>query len=441
MSRNIKNSDFEHTSLVCLELHCPSYCDLLLLPFSFQVNFHGFLEEDSLFKDPSSLNGFIKFPLAKLKGSFPCIAASTPKWVSFFMEREYSTATCLHVAVDSGLCFVVLERLPLLEEAATIWNRYEGEGLHISFIFVSDQTIYAHVQSMPYVQFLFTFIWYPILSSLLASFALQSLGTILSLNARAKQAKLQSISATTVLLPVELLVGFLIKDIWGIFTLNNIMAFVRVEPLSYPRWEMHTFCRLVFNCHIKLSSYLSKIYDGFEFGLDILNMSAPRLSIMFLEICMEWRGEGFKLFLKQAQSFLSINLLPSMERDMVLYNTRAQKEAQAHFDTTSLVDLSEKICLNVPSAQGSFSPKKELRHNASGYFIGKIPQDHRFWHALDLLNNIISFKLVGGFPAQFSDLFEISFSICHLMANFDLPLSNICSQTILGHADWLQRLA
>ncbi|KAH9320915.1 hypothetical protein KI387_015554, partial [Taxus chinensis] len=56
-------------------------------------------------------------------------------------------------------------------------------------------------------------------------------------------------------------------------------------------------------------------------------------------------------FLKQAQSFISINLLPNMERDMILYNTRVQKEAQAQFDTTNLMDLSEKICLNVPSAQ------------------------------------------------------------------------------------------
>ncbi|XP_057822900.2 uncharacterized protein LOC131035250 [Cryptomeria japonica] len=56
-------------------------------------------------------------------------------------------------------------------------------------------------------------------------------------------------------------------------------------------------------------------------------------------------------FLKQAQSFISINLLPNMERDMILYNTRAQKEARAQFDTTNLVDLSEKIFLDVPSAQ------------------------------------------------------------------------------------------
>lgn len=56
-------------------------------------------------------------------------------------------------------------------------------------------------------------------------------------------------------------------------------------------------------------------------------------------------------FLKQARSFISINLLPSIERDMVLYNTRAQKEAQAHFDTTSLVDLNEKISLDLPAAQ------------------------------------------------------------------------------------------
>lgn len=40
-----------------------------------------------------------------------------------------------------------------------------------------------------------------------------------------------------------------------------------------------------------------------------------------------------------------------MERDMVLYNTRAQREAQAHFDATSLVDLNEKISLDLPSAQ------------------------------------------------------------------------------------------
>lgn len=56
-------------------------------------------------------------------------------------------------------------------------------------------------------------------------------------------------------------------------------------------------------------------------------------------------------FLKQVKSFISINLLPSVERDMVLFNTRGQKEAQAHFDSTSLVDLNEQISLDLPSAQ------------------------------------------------------------------------------------------
>jgi hypothetical protein len=55
------------------------------------------------------------------------------------------------------------------------------------------------------------------------------------------------------------------------------------------------------------------------------------------EICLFYGWQ----FLKQVKSFISINLLPSVERDMVLFNTRGQKEAQAHFDSTSLVDLNE----------------------------------------------------------------------------------------------------
>lgn len=56
-------------------------------------------------------------------------------------------------------------------------------------------------------------------------------------------------------------------------------------------------------------------------------------------------------FLVQAQSFLSINRLPASERDMVLSNSMAQKEAQGRFDSTRLNDLNEQIFLDCPAAQ------------------------------------------------------------------------------------------
>lgn len=56
-------------------------------------------------------------------------------------------------------------------------------------------------------------------------------------------------------------------------------------------------------------------------------------------------------FLLQAQSFLSINRLPASERDMVLSNSMAQKEAQGRFDTSRLNDLNEEIFLDCPAAQ------------------------------------------------------------------------------------------
>eukprot|EP00249_Psilotum_nudum_P019928 c27478_g1_i2 orf=286-966(+) len=64
-------------------------------------------------------------------------------------------------------------------------------------------------------------------------------------------------------------------------------------------------------------------------------------------------------FLLQAHSLLSINLLPLVERDMVLRNTMAQREAKARFDTSRLVDLAEEIFLDCPAAQ------EEGRYNQS----------------------------------------------------------------------------
>ncbi|XP_024520106.1 protein FAN isoform X1 [Selaginella moellendorffii] len=56
-------------------------------------------------------------------------------------------------------------------------------------------------------------------------------------------------------------------------------------------------------------------------------------------------------FLHQAQSLLSVNSLPPPERDMILRNTAAQKEAQAHFDISRLEDYNEEILFNFPAAQ------------------------------------------------------------------------------------------
>lgn len=56
-------------------------------------------------------------------------------------------------------------------------------------------------------------------------------------------------------------------------------------------------------------------------------------------------------FLSQAQSYLSINALPSAERDMILQNKAAQQEAQAKFDKDRVVDFSEQILLDCPAAQ------------------------------------------------------------------------------------------
>ncbi|MCO5568968.1 hypothetical protein L7F22_022672 [Adiantum nelumboides] len=58
-------------------------------------------------------------------------------------------------------------------------------------------------------------------------------------------------------------------------------------------------------------------------------------------------------FLMQAQSLLSINRLPVYERDMVLSNSMAQKEAQGRFDSTRLIDLNEQIVMDCPAAQVS----------------------------------------------------------------------------------------
>ncbi|XP_073387205.1 uncharacterized protein [Physcomitrium patens] len=56
-------------------------------------------------------------------------------------------------------------------------------------------------------------------------------------------------------------------------------------------------------------------------------------------------------FLHQAQSLLSINALPFDERDMILQNAAARREAQAHFDQSRLVYFSEYVLLDLPAAQ------------------------------------------------------------------------------------------
>ncbi len=56
-------------------------------------------------------------------------------------------------------------------------------------------------------------------------------------------------------------------------------------------------------------------------------------------------------FLQQAQPLLAINALPFAERDMILQNTAAQREARAQFDTSRLLDLSEQVLLDCPAAQ------------------------------------------------------------------------------------------
>jgi factor associated with neutral sphingomyelinase activation len=56
-------------------------------------------------------------------------------------------------------------------------------------------------------------------------------------------------------------------------------------------------------------------------------------------------------FLQQAQPLLAINALPFAERDMILQNAAAQREAQAQFDTSRLLDLSEQVLLDCPAAQ------------------------------------------------------------------------------------------
>lgn len=60
---------------------------------------------------------------------------------------------------------------------------------------------------------------------------------------------------------------------------------------------------------------------------------------------------AFRQLLQQIQSLLSINLLPHLERDMILQNTAARREAQTQFDITRLVDLSEHVLLNCTAAQ------------------------------------------------------------------------------------------
>lgn len=65
---------------------------------------------------------------------------------------------------------------------------------------------------------------------------------------------------------------------------------------------------------------------------------------------MGWR---YSQLLQQVQSLLSINALPYAERNMVLQNAAAQREAQAQFDISRLVDLSERIILDYTAAQVS----------------------------------------------------------------------------------------
>ncbi|KAJ7542680.1 hypothetical protein O6H91_09G006500 [Diphasiastrum complanatum] len=67
--------------------------------------------------------------------------------------------------------------------------------------------------------------------------------------------------------------------------------------------------------------------------------------------CLEY--SPVQQFLQKSQSLLSISALSNSERDMVLQNAAAQREAKAKFDTSRLEDLSEAILLDFPSAQVS----------------------------------------------------------------------------------------
>ncbi|KAG6550710.1 hypothetical protein Mapa_007807 [Marchantia paleacea] len=78
-----------------------------------------------------------------------------------------------------------------------------------------------------------------------------------------------------------------------------------------------------------------------ENGLDAPYVFQKRISIWW-----------FSLEYSTVQpSLLSINALPYAERNMVLQNAAAQREAQAQFDISRLVDLSERIILDSPAAQ------------------------------------------------------------------------------------------
>ncbi|BBN03886.1 factor associated with neutral sphingomyelinase activation [Marchantia polymorpha subsp. ruderalis] len=84
-----------------------------------------------------------------------------------------------------------------------------------------------------------------------------------------------------------------------------------------------------------------------ENGLDAPYIFQKRVSIWWFTL----EYSTVQPLLQQVQSLLSINALPYAERNMVLQNAAAQREAQAQFDISRLVDLSERIILDYTAAQ------------------------------------------------------------------------------------------
>ena len=56
-------------------------------------------------------------------------------------------------------------------------------------------------------------------------------------------------------------------------------------------------------------------------------------------------------FLHQAQSLLSINVLPFAKRDIILQNTIAQRKGKAQFDRSHPLDLNEHVLLHCSAPQ------------------------------------------------------------------------------------------
>ncbi|MCO5581867.1 hypothetical protein L7F22_035756 [Adiantum nelumboides] len=106
------------------------------------------------------------------------------------------------------------------------------------------------------------------------------------------------------------------------------------------------------------SSKWSRKQEGFMLGTTVflkMKEGGYDMPYVFEKQESEWwfslEFASVQQFLMQAQSLLSINRLPVSERDMVLSNSMAQKEAQGRFDSTRLIDLNEQIVMDCPAAQ------------------------------------------------------------------------------------------